>query len=81
LCLDFKVEAYCAREAIRPEIGNGNGESFLGINMLQCICVLVTAGIEMILRDCKIPVGAAPAIPWWIAKALGLKILSLSNRN
>jgi hypothetical protein len=78
LCLHFVVVADCAREVIHSRIGNGNGESFLGIKNLP-ICVV--AGIETILRDCDIPVGPGPNIPFWIAKAFGLKVMSLVNGN
>jgi hypothetical protein len=74
-CLDFIVVADRARKAIRSAIGNGNGESFLGRNSLKSICVV--ACDETIIRDCNIPVGFAPFIPFWIAKALRLKIVSL----
>jgi hypothetical protein len=75
LCLDFVVVADCAGKAIRSAIGNGNGESFLGINMLPSVCDV--AGMETILRDCDIPVGSSPNIPFWIANSLGLKIVLL----
>jgi hypothetical protein len=77
LCLDFIVVAYCARKAIRSAISNGNGESFLGKNILQSNCIVVVHN-ETILRDCDIPVGSGSArIPFWITKALGLKRMSL----
>jgi hypothetical protein len=48
----------------------GNEESFLGINILHIICVVV--GTETILRDCDIPVGFTPTVSMRVANSLGL---------
>jgi hypothetical protein len=69
--LDFIVIEDCARKVIHSRKLLGNWESFRGIDVGQCICVV--DGIETIWGEGGPTAGSFPTIPVRIAQFLGLK--------